>query len=241
MNDQKKPELTLAQIRQIMRSEDVPTGQLFANTHTMNNPEEKQLLATVTPAQLMQISTDVAAVCGEIVKKTAIQIKGRRYIKVEGWQALATAHGCVAGSRDVERVASGYRAIGELRRMTDGALLGTAEGFVGEDEVVWFGGKDQGGKTWARRHDYAIRAMAQTRAISRVCRSAFAHCVVLIDADLSTTPAEEADSIMTSSPKKPVGYDQEDLVNCELQEAADRKRRVTPAHQHEGRSLLSGS
>ena len=131
-----------------------------------NQTEEKQLSTMVNPAQLMQISTAVAAVCGEIVKKTAIQIKGRRYIRVEGWQALATAHGCVAGSRDVERVASGYRAIGELRRMADGALLGTAEGFVGEDEVVWFGGKDQGGKTWPRRHDYAIRAMAQTRAIS---------------------------------------------------------------------------
>ena len=228
MNDPSKLELTFAQCRQIMRSkEDVPTSR-------MNNPEEKQLSATVNPAQLMQISTDVAAVCSEIVRKTAIQIKGRRYIKVEGWQALATAHGCVAGSRDVERVESGYRAIGELRRMTDGALLGTAEGFVGEDEVVWFGGKDQGGKTWPRRHDYAIRAMAQTRAISRVCRSAFAHCVVLIDADLSTTPAEEADSVDgseterplgSSSPKKPVRYDQEDLVNCQLQEAAAHRKR----------------
>ena len=99
MNGPSKPELTLAQIRHIMRSEDVPTGRFFVNTNTMNNQaEEKQVLATINPAQLMQISTDVAAVCGEIVKKTAIQIKGRRYIKVEGWQALATAHGCVAGS-----------------------------------------------------------------------------------------------------------------------------------------------
>ena len=66
MNDLLKPELTLAQIRQIMRSEDVPTGRLFANTRTMNNQaEEKQALATVNPAQLMQISTDVAAVCGK--------------------------------------------------------------------------------------------------------------------------------------------------------------------------------
>jgi hypothetical protein len=134
MNDPSKPELTLAQIRQIMRSE--PTGRLFANTHTMDNQAEEKQLTTINPAQLMQISTDVAAVCGEIVKKTALQIKGRRYIKVEGWQALVTAHGCVAGARDVERLADGYRAIGELRRISDGALLGTAEGFVGEDEVV---------------------------------------------------------------------------------------------------------
>jgi hypothetical protein len=33
--------------------------------------------------------------------------------------------------------------------------------------------------------------MVQTRAISRACRSAFAHVVVLIDGNLSTTPAEE--------------------------------------------------
>jgi RNase H-fold protein (predicted Holliday junction resolvase) len=65
--------------------------------------------------------------------------------------------------------------------------------------------------------------MAQTRAISRVCRSAFAHCVVLIDADLSTTPAEEADLDVSETKRKPVQYDQEDLVNCELQTAAHRK------------------
>ncbi len=46
-------------------------------------------------------------------------------------------------------------------------------------------------KTYQKRPDYAIRAMAQTRAISRACRSAFAHVVVMIDASLSTTPAEE--------------------------------------------------
>ena len=229
MNDPSKPELTLAQIRQIMRSEDVPTGRLFANPNTtMKNQEQEQLLATCpNPAQLMQLSNDVAAVCGEIVRKTALQIKGRRYVRVEGWEAIATAHGCLASSRDVERVEGGYRAIGELRRIADGALLGMAEGFVGEDECVWFGGKDQGGKTWPRRHDYAIRAMAQTRSISRVCRSAFAHVVVLIDAEISTTPAEEmADSIdaASSSPNKPVKYDQEDLVNSQLQEAALRKR-----------------
>jgi hypothetical protein len=172
-NDSSKPKLTLAQIREIMRAETIPSGPSLCEhkKKTMNNQTEDKQLATVNPAQLMQISTDVAAVCGEIVKKTAIQIKGRRYIRVEGWQAFATAHGCVAGARDVERLEGGYRAIVELRRISDGTLLGTAEGFVGEDEVVWFGGKDNGGKTWPRRHDSAIRAMAQTRAISRVCRS----------------------------------------------------------------------
>ena len=46
---------------------------------------------------------------------------------------------------------------------------------------------------WQKRPVYARRAMAQTRASSRVCRSAFSHCVVLIDRNLGTTPAEEMD------------------------------------------------
>jgi len=33
--------------------------------------------------------------------------------------------------------------------------------------------------------------MAQTRSISRACRSAFAHVVVMMQAGLETTPAEE--------------------------------------------------
>lgn len=138
---------------------------------------------TQTPAELIGRSSSVAAVCREIVVRTAQSIQGRKYVRVEGWQALATAHGCVASARDVERVEppdGGYRAIGEVRRIEDGQVLCTAEGFVGDDEPMW-----------AKRTVHARRAMAQTRAISRVCRSAFAHVVVMIDAGLSTTPAEE--------------------------------------------------
>jgi hypothetical protein len=133
------------------------------------------------PAFLMRRATDVAGVSRDIVMRTAMSIQGRKYVRVEGWQAIAVAHGCVASARDVERIEGGFRAIGEVRRMTDGVVLATAEGFVGDDETA----------TWAKRPEYARRAMAQTRAISRACRSAFAHVVVLIDSNLSTTPAEE--------------------------------------------------
>lgn len=135
-------------------------------------------------------STDAAGLCGEIVKKTAKLIQKRKYVSVEGWQAIAIAHGCAASARDVERIDGGVRAIGEVRRMSDGQVIAVAEGFVGEDEPTWYGGRS-GDKVLPKRADYAIRAMAQTRAISRACRSAFAHVVVMIDAGLSTTPAEE--------------------------------------------------
>ncbi|MBO9580311.1 MAG: hypothetical protein J7498_05420 [Sphingobium sp.] len=142
-------------------------------------------------------STDAAELCKEIVVATATNIQGRKYVCVEGWQAIAVAHGCAASAHSVERVDGGIRAIGQVRRMSDGTVLAEAEGFVGEDETTWFGGEQTtkwGTKNLPKRPDYAIRAMAQTRAISRACRSAFAHVVVMMNANLSTTPAEEVPS-----------------------------------------------
>lgn len=138
-------------------------------------------IATInTGAALFRASTDAAGLCREIVVATARNIQGRKYVQVEGWQAIAIAHGCVASSGQVERVDGGFRAVGRVIRMADGIEIATAEGFVGDDE-----------RMWASRPEYARRAMAQTRAISRACRSAFAHVVVMMNAGLSTTPAEE--------------------------------------------------
>jgi hypothetical protein len=135
-------------------------------------------------------STEAANLCKDIVLATSVTIQRRQYVPVEGWQAIAIAHGCAAASRNVERVEGGIRAVGEVRRMSDGQLISTAEGFVGEDEAVWFGGQIDN-KSYPKRAEYAIRAMAQTRAISRACRSAFAHVVVMMNKGLATTPAEE--------------------------------------------------
>lgn len=136
--------------------------------------------AATTPTSLIHHAGEVANVCKAIVESTALQIQGRKFVRVEGWQAIAIAHGCVASAGDVRRVEGGFCATGEVRVRDTGAVIATAEGFVGNDE-----------KMWASRPEYAQRAMAQTRAISRVCRSAFAHVVVMMNAGLETTPAEE--------------------------------------------------
>ena len=141
--------------------------------------------------EIWRASTDAASLCKDIVVKRAINLQGKRYVPVEGWQAIALAHGCVASAENVRRVDGGYAADGVIRRMADGSEIARAEGFVGEDEPVWFGGKTPSGKVLPRRPDFAIRAMAQTRGISRACRSAFAHVVVMMDVGLETTPYEE--------------------------------------------------
>ena len=132
------------------------------------------------PIANIKRSTDVAGACKEIVTRTSIKIQNRKYVPVEGWMAIATAHGCNLSACDVKQVEGGISARGIVRRISDGLILGEAEGFVGDDE-----------KTWASRPLFARRAMAQTRAMSRAARSVFAHVVVLMDAGLETTPAEE--------------------------------------------------
>lgn len=145
--------------------------------------------ATPAPAVQMRLATDVAGVSREIVLKTARNIQGRKYVQVEGWMAIATAHGCALSAEDVRAVDGGIAARGIVKRIKDGVIITTAEGFVGNDE-----------KMWAGRPMFARRAMAQTRAMSRAARSAFAHVVVMIDSGLSTTPAEEMDGIEETAP-----------------------------------------
>jgi hypothetical protein len=132
------------------------------------------------PIANIKQSTDVAGACKEIVSRTSIKIQNKKYVPVEGWMAIATAHGTNLSATDVKTVEGGISARGIVRRISDGRILGEAEGFVGDDE-----------KTWANRPLFARRAMAQTRAMSRAARSVFAHVVVLMDAGLETTPAEE--------------------------------------------------
>lgn len=143
--------------------------------------------APETASALFGRAKDVAGVCREIVLRTAISLNSRskkKHVQVEGWQSIAAAFGCTPSVRLVEEVEGGSKAVAELKRDSDGMVLSEAEGFCGTDEPKW-----------ATQPLYARRAMAQTRAISRVCRSKFAFVVVLIDENLSTTPAEEMPGI----------------------------------------------
>lgn len=136
-----------------------------------------------TPQQVMTMVSQVAAATKSLVGNSIINLQGKKYIKVEGWQAIAAAHGCTVTADEVNAIEGGITALARVRRLRDNAVLGQAEGYVGNDEV------------WGKRPMYARRAMAQTRAISRACRNAFAHVVVAMNSEhatgFETTPAEE--------------------------------------------------
>ncbi len=135
----------------------------------------------VQPRQVMERNQSVANACREIVMRCSVKLQGKQYIQAEGWQALANLSGYSPRIDEVVELDNGdCRAVCSLVRLADGEVIARAEGYVGTDE-----------RTWANRPRYARRAMAQTRATSRACRSALAFLVPLIDASLSTTPAEE--------------------------------------------------
>ena len=156
-------------------------------------------LATVDPKELYRISTDVAGLCKDAVVKTSIKISGKSYIKVEGWQTIAAAHGCLAEIESVtEGEIEGVNGLicwSKLIRISDQAVLSRAAAFLGDDE------SQEGilGKKYARY------AKVQTRAISRVCSNAFRFVVVLMNAGLETTPAEEMPrETIAPPPSRPV-------------------------------------
>ena len=207
-----------------------------AEQHTQNTMEQNTLAVSsaaqsITPHRQ---ATDVAKVCKEIVTKTAQNIQGRKYVRVEGWQSIANAFGCVASAKNVTRCETGITAVGQVRNMATGIVIAEAEGFVGFSE-----------KTWGNREEYAQRAMAQTRAISRACRSAFAFVVTMMDAGLETTPAEEVPSEGFSDNHRPAPriVDAEviqprivsrELVSGETKYAAPERKKKPVAQPEDG-------
>lgn len=149
-----------------------------------------QTAPAVNPAMQIIAAKDAAKVCGEIVKRCAVNIGGGRHLQIEGWQTIAAAFGCVLSAGGVEAIDGGIRAAGRVIRVSDDAILAQAEGFCGSDE-----------RAWEARPLYARRAMAQTRAMSRAARSTFAFVVTLIDKNLSTVPAEEVPDGGFSEPR----------------------------------------
>lgn len=108
-------------------------------------------------------------------------IKGKNYVNVEGWQFAGTALGIVPVVKSAVPIIRedeiAYRAEVELRRVKDGTVVGYGIGICSNKEKS------------DRKDEYAIIAMAQTRAISRAYRNGFGW--LMKAAGYETTPADE--------------------------------------------------
>lgn len=157
----------------------------------MNN--DMDTTEEMTPMQLatsgnFRFASEIAGVCKTFVTGTAVSIKGKKFVPVEGWQSIAAAWGCtpeISGEPNwvtIDKNGDPVRAVRSeaiLRRDSDGAIISRAFGLVAFDEAG------------LNSDLYAMEAKSQTRAISRVCRHKFSFVVTLMNAGLETTPYDE--------------------------------------------------
>jgi hypothetical protein len=141
------------------------------------------LFGTDDPSAVVERATRVATVLADVIKQRnlAKRIGNRDHIQIEGWTLLGSMLGVfgeVEWTRPIER---GWEARAVARTMA-GATVGAAEAMC-----------TRGERTWSNRDEYAIRSMAQTRALSKALRLPLGFIVEL--AGFAATPAEEMDAI----------------------------------------------
>jgi hypothetical protein len=156
-------------------------------------PQEQMsvtLFGTDNPAEVVSRAAVVATALADLVRKQnlIVRIGQSDHVRVEGWTLLGSMLGVfpvVTWTRPVKAVSDGMDAelqIGwEARveaRTRGGEVVGAAEAECLRTE-----------RTWKGRDDYALRSMAQTRAVSKALRLPLGFVMQL--AGFNPTPAEE--------------------------------------------------
>jgi hypothetical protein len=154
------------------------------------------LFRTEDPLEIIGKATRIAEALSKVLRdqKLTSNISGREHVRVEGWTLLGTMLGVypvVEWTRPLGD--GGWEARVEARTLS-GAVVGAAEASCSRSEKEW-GPTPTRGKM---RDDYALRSMAQTRAVSKALRGPLGFVVTL--AGYEATPAEEMPAEGFSAP-----------------------------------------
>jgi hypothetical protein len=146
-------------------------------TDTAIAPSPANLLS-VPPVEMLRQAYAIAIPLAKMIEgsKLSVNIGGRKFVKVEGWTAAGSMLGVfpvvvstarisfdgppqyTAEGEIIPQIITGWEAAVEARTLA-GAKVGRAESQCDRSE-----------KTWHGRDEFALRAMAQTRATSRAMR-----------------------------------------------------------------------
>lgn len=141
---------------------------------------------TQTPEQSIHQAEQAAAALRDMVfsKIKPATISGKQYPLVEHWTTVASFYGITPKVTETKYVeyggAKGWEAYAEAIRADSGLVISRAEAMCMDDEPRWKG-----------RPIHQLRAMAQTRAVSRCLRNVFSRIMVL--AGVEPTPADDRD------------------------------------------------
>lgn len=153
-------------------------------------PQEKSVLLQGDPDQQLAYASKASKALVSVIsqKPKKVMINGEQYLEFEDWQTLARFYGATVGiewTKAVERADKdkvwGYeaRAVVYLK----GEVISSAEAMCLRDE-----------RNWQNRDEFALRSMAQTRAMAKALRNVLSWVAVL--AGFKPTPAEEMPSDM---------------------------------------------
>ena len=172
------------------------------------------LFGTDDPAEVIQKATRMADALMNVVrsKQLAKRIGPKDYLLVEAWTCLGSLVGVfprTVWTRDLE---NGFEA--RVEAVTrDGSVVGAAEAICTRDE-----------KNWRGRDDYALKSMAQTRAMGKALRMPLGFIAVL--AGFEATPAEE----MPNDPDPPKA--QKPKAKAETDDGPDPGDTLIPAGEY---------
>jgi hypothetical protein len=144
-----------------------------------------------SPAAALESMSEIARLLTDVLKQQKLYatIQGRNHVTVEGWTLLGSLLGVFPVVVSTERVtepAEGYKARVEART-ADGRVVGAGEALCTRAE-----------RTWKSRDEFALMAMAQTRATSRALRNPLGFVVKM--AGYETAGAEEMPPPETATP-----------------------------------------
>lgn len=126
-------------------------------------------------------ATKIAKELARIIEQCHLttDIKGKRFVRVEGWNTLGAMMGVMPRELSVAELPDGdIEAVVELVRTSDGVVIGRGSALLGTDE-----------SSWASRPRFARRSMAVTRATGKAFRISMSWIMAL--AGYEVTPAEE--------------------------------------------------
>lgn len=165
---------------------EVVTGEVVE----LRSGPEANLFGVHDPVEVVARATAVATALKDVVRQQGLisNIQGREHPQVEAWTLLGSMLGVFPVVEWTRKTADGWEARVTAQTRA-GEIVGAAEAECSRSE-----------RSWARRDDYAIRSMAQTRAISKALRAPLGFVMVL--AGYSATPTEEMPEETSAAPPR---------------------------------------
>lgn len=143
--------------------------------------EVANLFGGESPVAVVERATEVAKALAAVIEDRQLykMISGRKHVVVEGWTLLGSMLGVFPVVEWTRKLDDAWEAKVEARTRA-GEIVGSAEAMCSKAE-----------SKWKSRDEYAIRSMAQTRAVSKALRLPLGFVMTLAGYD--ATPHEEMD------------------------------------------------